>query len=72
MACFFQLLVLAVHRQEVLGRGEGQNELLLLLAGVAGHMHVVHGFINDLGPSSSRPFTTLVTIFRCPEWAWPR
>ena len=44
----FQLLVLAVHRQKELGRGEGENELLLLLAGVAGNMHVVHGFIDDL------------------------
>ena len=44
----FQLLVLAVHRQEVLGRRQREHQLLLLLAGVAGHMHVVHGFINDL------------------------
>ena len=44
----FQLLVLAVHGQEILGPGQGEHQLLLLLAGVAGNMHIVHALINDL------------------------
>ena len=44
----FQLLVFPVHREEILWLRQRQHQLLLLLAGVPGDMHVVHGFINDL------------------------
>ena len=50
----FQLLVLAVHRQEVLGIGQGEHEFLPLLAGVAGHMHIVHGFVYDLSAQAQQ------------------
>ena len=44
----FQLLVLAVHGQEILGSGQGEHQLLLLLAGVAGNVDIVHAFVDDL------------------------
>ena len=44
----FQLLVLAVHRQEILGPGQGEHQLLLLLAGVAGDVDIIHALVDDL------------------------
>ena len=43
-----ELLVLAVHRQEIFGLGQGEHQFLLLLAGVAGHMHIIHTLVDDL------------------------
>ena len=45
----FQLLVFAVDRQEILGSGQGQHQLLLFLAGVARDVDVVHALIDHLG-----------------------
>ena len=44
----FQLLILAVHGQEVLGLGQGEHQLLLLLTGVTGNVHIVHALVDDL------------------------
>ena len=43
-----ELLVLAVHRQEIFGLGQSEHQFLLLLAGVAGNVHVVHALVDDL------------------------
>lgn len=66
LGVLFQMLVFAVHRQEELGLCQREHQLLLLLAGVARNMHVIHGFVDDLGPSFKRPLTTFVTIFSLP------
>ena len=44
-----ELLELAVHRQEILGVRQREHQLLLLLAGMAGDMGVVHILVDDLG-----------------------
>ena len=44
----FQLLIFAVHGQEVLGLGQGEHQLLLLLTGVTGNVHIVHALVDDL------------------------
>ena len=44
----FELLVLAVHRQEILGLRQSKHELLLFLTGVARNVHIVHALVNDL------------------------
>ena len=49
-----ELLELTVHGQEELRVGQRQHELLLLLAGMAGHVGIVHIFVNDLGPESQQ------------------
>ena len=45
---FAQVLIFAVHRQDEFGLGQRHHQLLLVLAGVAGDVHVVHLLINDL------------------------
>ena len=50
----FELLVLAVHRQEILGLRQGEHELLLFLTGVAGNVHIVHALIDDLCPQQQQ------------------
>ena len=50
----FELLVLAVHRQEILGLRQGEHELLLFLTGVAGNMHIVHALVDDLCPQQQQ------------------
>ena len=41
-----QVLLLAVDRDEIFGFRQAVNQLQLLLAGMAGNMHLVHGFVN--------------------------
>ena len=61
-----ELLELTVHGQEKLRVGQRQHELLLLLAGMAGHVGVVHIFVDDLGPKSQQAVDDLVTVFSLP------
>ena len=43
-----QLLVFTVDGQEILGLGQGEHQLLLLLTGVAGDVDIVHPLVDDL------------------------
>ena len=45
---FAQVLIFAVHRQDELWLGQRHHQLLLVLAGVAGNMDLIHLFVNNL------------------------
>ncbi len=46
-ACFRSVLLFPVDRNEIFGTGQGLHQLQFLLAGMAGNMHLVHGFVNN-------------------------
>ena len=46
---FHQVLVFTVHRHKEPGLGEGEQQAGLILAGVAGDMHIVHPLVDDIG-----------------------
>ncbi len=65
----FQLLILAVNREEVFRPCQREHQLLLLLTGVAGHMHIIHGFVNYFRPKLQQPVDDLCHHFFVPgDW----
>ena len=43
---FTQVLLLAMERDEIFRLCDALDDFEFLLAGVAGHMHFIHGFVN--------------------------
>ena len=41
-----EVALLPMDRDEELGPDQGVDDFQLVLAGVAGHMHFIHGFVN--------------------------
>jgi hypothetical protein len=46
LSMLFEMLVFPVYRHEILGTGKAVYKLQFLLAGMAGYMYVIQGFVD--------------------------
>lgn len=62
-----QVLLLAVHRDEVLRLRQRLNKLQLFLTRVAGNVHLIHGFVHHIAAALQKlVYNGVPTIFSLP------
>ena len=69
----FELLELAVHRQEELGMRQCEHEFLLFLAGMTRNMGIIHVLVDHFCAQAQKTVDHLGhCFFRCRGWGGPK